>query len=174
MKINVNVMKQFAPIFDNDSEYLIISGGRKSGKFYAACQKAIMVCLKDRVKVVIYCSNQKYALNVLLEILDNSALGLYNSAFGIFTFRNGSNIQLIPYRNINFYPICDYAVVQGADIVSEGTFKDVDTRVRKQIIFTCNPPSQDHWLRELYERETCDKIDVSSNSAIFNGDFKAK
>lgn len=170
--MNINVINKFAHIFNNDSEYLIINGGIKSGKFYAACQKAIMVCLKDRVKVVIYCSNPKYALNVLLEILGNSTLGLYNSAFGIFTFRNGSDIQLLPYGNINFYPICDYAVVQGADIVSEDTFKDVVIRVKKQIIFTCNPPSQDHWLRKLYEKESCDKIDVDNNGSIFNSVFE--
>ena len=161
------MQNELLQIIDIEEKYLIINGGLRTGKFYAACQKIVSKCMEKDVVSIIVADYWKYPQQILTEILGDTKF-TFNKVSRCFEIEStGSRIYILRL-NFDFLPNFKYAIIKGADYVNEDIFDKINRRSFKQIIFTCNPPQNkeengviiEHWLRKLDRSEMSKRINV--------------
>ena len=165
----MKVINEFKPMFDSNAKYLIVKGDMGIGKFYAACQKAVFICLLDHhIRFSIFCPYKEYAERILKRILENimnkpEETCKFDIVSKSFIFTNHSRIDILGERDIDQMLSYHGVIIQSADGVLFELFNKINKQVTGQIILTCNSINAGHWLWELSHNEACVNIDLKSS-----------
>ena len=154
----------FEPFFANESRYAVLWGGAGSSKSYSAAQKIVERCTH---------SNEKHHFLVVRKFkttLEGSVFNLIRhivNEFGIdkhvtvnrtkmeFHFSNGNSIVTTGLDDVeklkSIHGVTGIWLEEASEL-EESDLGQINLRLRgetdsyKQIIFTFNPISEDHWL----------------------------
>jgi len=152
METKIKVLPEYSDFIKSDEKYTILCGGIRTGKFYAACQKAAIDCLSKSIRFGIFCPHKQYAVDIISEILAGEQFK-YNKSTTSFVLGKSSVIYILGYDDLAYITYYNKAIIKGADYLDLDIFEVFDKNTTGQIILTCNPPSHGHWLRELKKRE---------------------
>lgn len=141
LDINPTYLKFF--IKNNDERYLLLQGGRRSGKSISVFQWITFKLLCEKKECCVMCSTYPAAMNAVKDF--RLATGMEVTGNQIYgqscTFPNGSIIYFkafdIPTKAQGTY--CDYAIVEEALNIDEKIFSVFAMSIREQVYFLYNP-----------------------------------
>lgn len=171
-QINLNLDKslftpKFLPYLTNYSNrWEVWCGGAGSSKSYTICQKLIIRCCREKIKILVcrrYGSTlRNTCFSLFKEILTKWKLTPYvkikETDFSI-TFPNGSQVimmgldeetKLLSLNNIGTIWI-EEAYEVSKDIVEQLNLRMRSQNTNQQIIISYNPISKNHWLYDFVE-----------------------
>ena len=156
----------FTHIFDYSHRWEVWYGGAGSAKSYSICQKIIIRCCRERIRVLVcrrYGSTlRNTCFSLFKEILSKWKISAYvkikESDFSI-TFPNGSQIIMMGLdEETKLLSLNDIGTiwVEEAYEVSKDLVEQLNLRMRaqnenQQIILSYNPISMNHWLFDFVE-----------------------
>ena len=176
MNLDIDVPKKLLPIFETDKRFIVLHGGRGSGKSHTIAtylvlqslqEKCIILCtreiqnsIKDSVHKLLVSKIDEYNLKHLFNITDKSITNVQGSEF-IFKglYRNTTNIKST--EGIR------YCWIEEAQTVSRKSLTDLVPTVRipeSKIIFTYNPTNEDdpvHTDYTMSDRNDVLAIDIN-------------
>jgi len=141
LDINPTYLKFF--IKNNDERYLLLQGGRRSGKSISVFQWITFKLLCEKKECCVMCSTYPAAMNAVKDF--QLATGMEVTGNQIYgqscIFPNGSIIFFkafdIPTKAQGTY--CDYAIVEEALNIDEKIFSVFAMSIREQVYFLYNP-----------------------------------
>lgn len=141
LDINPTYLKFF--IKNNDERYLLLQGGRRSGKSISVFQWITFKLLCEKKECCVMCSTYPAAMNAVKDF--QLATGMEVTGNQIYgqccIFPNGSIIYFkafdIPTKAQGTY--CDYAIVEEALNINEKIFGVFAMSIREQVYFLYNP-----------------------------------
>ena len=165
----------FESIFTTPKRYIVLYGGRGSGKSHSVARYLLYKSLKE--KCIILCTRE-YQVSVkdsvyglLSETIDNLKLDKYFQRLKTeircltgskFIFSGLQNI-----RNIKSKEKIKYVWLEEADSLNRVTFQNIDPTIRvddSQIIFVFNPQNEDDFpLTEFVNKERSDTLVIKAN-----------
>lgn len=141
LDINPTYLKFF--IKNNDERYLLLQGGRRSGKSISVFQWITFKLLCERKECCVMCSTYPAAMNAVKDFQLATGMAVNgNQIYGqCCIFPNGSIIYFkafdIPTKAQGTY--CDYAIVEEALNIDEKIFSVFAMSIREQVYFLYNP-----------------------------------
>lgn len=141
LDINPTYLKFF--IKNNDERYLLLQGGRRSGKSISVFQWITFKLLCEKKECCVMCSTYPAAMNAVKDFRLATGMEVTgNQVYGqSCTFPNGSIIYFkafdIPTKAQGTY--CDYAIVEEALNIDEKIFSVFAMSIREQVYFLYNP-----------------------------------
>ena len=171
VKVQQKVLKIYKPLFTTDKRYVILIGGRGSGKSTAMSQEILARLLapeyyrsalmrfiykdvrhsiwqefKDRI-------DEHDNLDKIIDMADHTITARYgeNLVQGL-GFRKSSGDQKSKLKSLASYT---NVYIEEADEISEEDFKQLDDTIRtkkgqNKIVLALNPPHADHWLVQRF------------------------
>lgn len=166
LKKSLFVPKFYPLLLDYSHRWLVLMGSAGSGKSYAICQKLIIRCCSERIRVVV-CRRtgrtlRQSCFDLFKEVLDKWGLTPYMKIRETdmnIQFPNGSEIihlgldeetKLLSLNNVSTFWI------EEAFEVPKSIVEQINLRMRgnvpnQQIILSFNPISSHHWLKEFVD-----------------------
>lgn len=141
LDINPTYLKFF--IKNNDERYLLLQGGRRSGKSISVFQWITFKLLCEKKECCVMCSTYPAAMNAVKDFRLATGMEVTgNQVYGqCCIFPNGSVIYFkafdIPTKAQGTY--CDYAIVEEALNIDEKIFSVFAMSIREQVYFLYNP-----------------------------------
>jgi phage terminase large subunit len=173
---NIYIPAKIRPILKNKKRFIVVYGGRGSGKSWAIiiflilkslekkvrilCAREIQNSIKDSVHKLIADSIARYKLDSLFEITDKAIRSHNGSEFIFKGLRHN-------YNDIKSTEGIDYCFVEEAHSVSRQSLEILTPTIRKensQIIFAYNPTNEDdpvHVDYTLSDREDVLRLKVN-------------
>ena len=180
MKLILN--KKYNPLFESDARYFIITGGRGSGKSFAATVFLTLLTMTKGIRILFTRFTMTSAhLSIIPEFLEKIGLLGFKDVFSINKAEvlNQSNNSDILFRGIrtsagnqtaslkSLQGISCWVLDEAEELVDEDIFDTIDLSIREKdvqnrIILILNPVTKEHWI---YNRFFQDK----GVEAGFNG-----
>lgn len=182
LPIIIDVVKKLEPIFLSTKRFIVLFGGRGSGKSWTVaifllcegmrkktrilCTREIQNTIKDSVHKLLADTIEKYNLSFFYQVKVDTIVGINGSEF-IFKGLHRNENDIKSTEGI------DYCWVEEAQSVSRKSLKVLTPTIRKegsQIIFTYNPTNDDdpvHVDYNLAQREDALKIECNYNDNPF-------
>lgn len=186
-KISIN--KKYSHLINNDynSRYLILSGGRGSGKSYAASLALVMLLTKPNYRILY----TRYTLvsasvSIIPEFLEKiELLGLSNifntTQNSVKNKLNGSEILFKGIRSGSGHQTANLKSLQGINIwvldeaeelVDEKIFDTIDYSIRdkrnkNRIILIHNPSHKNHWIYNRFFKDIPEQFSGEKNNCTY-------
>lgn len=161
-------LKWQIPAFKDLSRVLLLTGAAGGGKSRVAAEKIHAYCLKyPGVTAVIGRKDKTAAYKsvvpfLLYSVIGDTQWGAYRKGDGLFEYDNGSHIWVVGVRDeaqrenlrsIGREGAFDIAWFEEANKLTLNDHQEISTRLRgtkggyRQIIYSTNPDSPDHWIK---------------------------
>jgi phage terminase large subunit len=174
--------KKYNPLFESDARYFIITGGRGSGKSFAATVFLTLLTMTKGIRILFTRFTMTSAhLSIIPEFLEKIGLLGFEDVFSINKAEvlNTSNQSDILFRGIrtsagnqtaslkSLQGISCWVLDEAEELIDEDIFDTIDLSIREKdvqnrIILILNPVTKEHWI---YNRFFQDK----GVQAGFNG-----
>ena len=174
--------KKYNPLFESDARYFIITGGRGSGKSFAATVFLTLLTMTKGIRILFTRFTMTSAhLSIIPEFLEKIGLLGFENVFSINKSEvlNTSNNSDILFRGIktsagnqtaslkSLQGISCWVLDEAEELVDENIFDTIDLSIREKdvqnrVILILNPVTKEHWI---YNRFFQDK----GVEAGFNG-----
>jgi len=159
--------KKYYPLYKDKSRYLILYGGAGSGKSVFAAQKLVFRMLTEKPHKFLVVRKvartiRGSAFAEIRNIISNwgmSKLFNINKSDMVITCKNGNMIVFAGLDDVEKLKSISGVTgiwVEEASEITQEDFQQLDLRLRgktqnyKQIIFSFNPVSITHWLKEVF------------------------
>ena len=180
MKLKLN--KKYNPLFESDARYFIITGGRGSGKSFAATVFLTLLTMSKNIRILFTRYTMVSAhLSIIPEFLEKISLLGFENIFSVNKAEvvNLGNNSDILFRGIktsagnqtaslkSLQGISTWVLDEAEELIDEDIFDTIDLSIREKdvqnrIILILNPVTKEHWI---YNRFFQDK----GVEAGFNG-----
>jgi len=166
----------FAPFFEDKSRYSVLWGGAGSSKSYSAAQKIVIRCATpgERHKFLVVrkfkTTIEGSVFNLIRHIINELEIDKHvtvNNTKMSFSFANGNEIITTGLDDVeklkSIHGVTGIWLEEASEL-EESDLGQINLRLRgesdsyKQIIFTFNPISQDHWLKRKFFDEGGDNV----------------
>jgi phage terminase large subunit len=158
--------KKYNPLFESDARYFIITGGRGSGKSYAATVFLTLLTMTKGIRILFTRFTMTSAhLSIIPEFLEKIGLLGFDEVFSINKAEvlNTSNQSDILFRGIrtsagnqtaslkSLQGISTWVLDEAEELVDEDIFDTIDLSIREKdiqnrIILILNPVTKEHWI----------------------------
>lgn len=171
MDIDFKFNKKYIPLLEDQKRYLLLQGGRGSGKSYFTVQKLIFRCLSENVNHRLLVirkvkrDNPDSTIYLFKLILDEMGIKYKENKQDLY-IRFLNNTILFrgldePQRLKSMAGVTGIWIEESTEI-TENDFLQLDAILRgeintyKQIILSFNPTSKNHWLYKKFVKVTRD------------------
>ena len=170
MKNNVVLNERYIPIFQDDSRYFIVTGGRGSGKSFGVAVFLLNLTYEDGHRILFsrytMTSAQTSIIPEFVEkielmgvqddfrITKDEIINLTTKNSIIFKgIRTSSGNQTAALKSLN--GITTFVLDEAEELVDEDTFNKIDLSVRVQdkpnrCILILNPTTKEHWIYQRW------------------------
>ena len=168
MKLILN--KKYNPLFESDARYFIITGGRGSGKSYAATVFLTLLTMTQGIRILFTRYTMTSAhLSIIPEFLEKIGLLGFDEVFSINKAEvvNTSNQSDILFRGIktsagnqtaslkSLQGISTWVLDEAEELIDENIFDTIDLSIREKdiqnrIILILNPVTKEHWIYDRF------------------------
>tara|TARA_R110000824_G_scaffold98085_1_gene234098 strand:+ start:1569 stop:2777 length:1209 start_codon:yes stop_codon:yes gene_type:complete len=170
--LNPKLNKKYSVLFSSDCRYYIITGGRGSGKSFAATVFLTLLTMTKGVRVLFTRYTMVSAhLSIIPEFLEKIGLLNFTSIFSINKAEvvNTSTNSDILFRGIktssgnqtaslkSLQGISCWVLDEAEELIDENIFDTIDLSIREKniqnrIILILNPTTKEHWIyRKFFE-----------------------
>jgi len=170
--LNPKLNKKYSVLFSSDCRYYIITGGRGSGKSFAATVFLTLLTMSKGVRVLFTRYTMVSAhLSIIPEFLEKIGLLGFTNIFSINKAEvvNQSTKSDILFRGIktssgnqtaslkSLQGISCWVLDEAEELVDENIFDTIDLSIREKnvqnrIILILNPTTKEHWIyRKFFE-----------------------
>ena len=170
--MNPKLNKKYSVLFSSDCRYYIITGGRGSGKSFAATVFLTLLTMTKGVRVLFTRYTMVSAhLSIIPEFLEKIGLLNFTSIFSINKAEvvNTSTNSDILFRGIktssgnqtaslkSLQGISCWVLDEAEELIDENIFDTIDLSIREKniqnrIILILNPTTKEHWIyRKFFE-----------------------
>jgi phage terminase large subunit len=155
--------KKYNPLFDSKARYFIITGGRGSGKSFAATVFLTLLTMTKGIRILFTRYTMTSAhLSIIPEFLEKIGLLGFDEVFSINKSEvlNTSNQSDILFRGIrtsagnqtaslkSLQGISTWVLDEAEELVDENIFDTIDLSIR--IILILNPVTKEHWIYKRF------------------------
>lgn len=166
MVVNLDVLKPYRPLWEEEGRYYLVWGGRRSGKSWAVTQRLIVEALQGAQILALRKYRETTRLSIYRQVAETCAgIGIpYKKLMTQLAVRIGGGEIICggvdePEKLKSLSDI-DYVWLEEATEFSEQDFLTIDVGLSKQgskIFLTYNPVPLTHggrhWLQELQQRD---------------------
>jgi len=162
--------KKYNPLFSSDARYFIITGGRGSGKSFAATVFLTLLTMTKGIRILFTRFTMTSAhLSIIPEFLEKIGLLGFDDVFSINKAEvvNTSNQSDILFRGIrtsagnqtaslkSLQGISTWVLDEAEELVDENIFDTIDLSIREKniqnrIILILNPVTKEHWIYKRF------------------------
>jgi phage terminase large subunit len=162
--------KKYNPLFESDARYFIITGGRGSGKSFAATVFLTLLTMTKGIRILFTRFTMTSAhLSIIPEFLEKIGLLGFEDVFSINKAEvlNRSNQSDILFRGIrtsagnqtaslkSLQGISTWVLDEAEELVDENIFDTIDLSIREKdiqnrIILILNPVTKEHWIYDRF------------------------
>ena len=162
--------KKYHPLFESDARYFIITGGRGSGKSFAATVFLTLLTMTKGIRILFTRFTMTSAhLSIIPEFLEKIGLLGFDEVFSINKAEvlNTSNQSDILFRGIrtsagnqtaslkSLQGISTWVLDEAEELVDENIFDTIDLSIREKdiqnrIILILNPVTKEHWIYDRF------------------------
>ena len=162
--------KKYNPLFSSDARYFIITGGRGSGKSYAATVFLTLLTMTKGIRILFTRYTMTSAhLSIIPEFLEKIGLLGFDEVFSINKAEvlNTSNQSDILFRGIrtsagnqtaslkSLQGISTWVLDEAEELIDENIFDTIDLSIREKdiqnrIILILNPVTKEHWIYDRF------------------------
>ncbi len=162
---------------------MLLVGGGGSGKSYFSFQRAIIRCLLDKRKYLIF---RKIGVDVRRSCFEDvknqikdwnlSSICNINETEMSITFKNGSKMLFLGLDNqerIRSISKVTDAIVEECSEITLDDFSQIKMRLRgkgrlkNQIVLQCNPVSKNNWVFKHFFKDGCKENDCRINQSTY-------
>ena len=170
---NLSIHEKYQPLFNSDSRYYIVTGGRGSGKSFGVALRLLMLTYEVGHKVLFtrYTMTSAHT-SIIPEFVEKIDLLGKNKDFRItkdeiMNLTTGSSIifkgirtssgnQTAALKSLN--GITTFVVDEAEELDDEETFDKIDLSVRaitkqNRVILILNPATKEHWIYKRFFRD---------------------
>ena len=170
MKNSVVLNEKYVPLFQNDSRYFVVTGGRGSGKSFGVAVFLLNLTYEEGHKILF----SRYTMtsaqtSIIPEFVEKIELMGVQSDFRITKdeiinmttknsiifkgIRTSSGNQTAALKSLN--GITTFVLDEAEELVDEDTFNKIDLSVRVQekpnrCILILNPTTKEHWIYQRW------------------------
>ena len=168
MKLILN--KKYNPLFSSEARYFIITGGRGSGKSFAATVFLTLLTMTKGIRILFTRYTMTSAhLSIIPEFLEKIGLLGFDGVFNINKSEvlNSSNNSDILFRGIrtsagnqtaslkSLQGISCWVLDEAEELVDEDIFDTIDLSIREKdvqnrVILILNPVTKEHWIYKRF------------------------
>ena len=168
MKLILN--KKYNPLFSSDARYFIITGGRGSGKSFAATVFLTLLTMTKGIRILFTRYTMTSAhLSIIPEFLEKIGLLGFDEVFSINKAEvvNTSNQSDILFRGIrtsagnqtaslkSLQGISTWVLDEAEELVDENIFDTIDLSIREKnihnrVVLILNPVTKEHWIYKRF------------------------
>ena len=168
--MNPKLNKKYSVLFSSDCRYYIITGGRGSGKSFAATVFLTLLTMTKGVRILFTRYTMVSAhLSIIPEFLEKIGLLNYTSIFSINKSEvvNQSSKSDILFRGIktssgnqtaslkSLQGISCWVLDEAEELIDENIFDTIDLSIREKniqnrIILILNPTTKEHWIYKKF------------------------
>jgi len=188
----VGIKKKYQKLYTTDKRYIIVTGGRGSGKSYAIRDLSVRL-LEQKGQGILFTrytmvSVEKTVIKPFLQHIERiSDLSRYHIANNIITNKEtGSFIMFSGIKtssgdqtaNLKSLPdITTWVIEEGEDFNSEKTFEDIDDSIRSKhlpnrVIWIQNPSTRHHFIFQKFFLDTHVRVPVREGITMVNNEGK--
>jgi phage terminase large subunit len=162
--------KKYNPLFESDARYFIITGGRGSGKSFAATVFLTLLTMTKGIRILFTRYTMTSAhLSIIPEFLEKIGLLGFDEIFSINKSEvlNTSNQSDILFRGIrtsagnqtaslkSLQGISCWVLDEAEELIDEDIFDTIDLSIREKdiqnrIILILNPVTKEHWIYKRF------------------------
>ena len=162
--------KKYHPLFESDARYFIITGGRGSGKSFAATVFLTLLTMTKGIRILFTRFTMTSAhLSIIPEFLEKIGLLGFDEVFSINKAEvlNTSNQSDILFRGIrtsagnqtaslkSLQGISTWVLDEAEELIDEDIFDTIDLSIREKdiqnrIILILNPVTKEHWIYDRF------------------------
>lgn len=162
--------KKYNPLFESDARYFIITGGRGSGKSFAATVFLTLLTMTKGIRILFTRYTMTSAhLSIIPEFLEKIGLLGFDEVFSINKAEvlNRSNQSDILFRGIrtsagnqtaslkSLQGISTWVLDEAEELIDEDIFDTIDLSIREKdiqnrIILILNPVTKEHWIYDRF------------------------
>ncbi|MBP93863.1 MAG: PBSX family phage terminase large subunit [Flavobacteriaceae bacterium] len=162
--------KKYNPLFESDCRYFIITGGRGSGKSYAATVFLTLLTMTKGIRILFTRYTMTSAhLSIIPEFLEKIGLLGFEDVFSINKAEvlNTSNQSDILFRGIrtsagnqtaslkSLQGISCFVLDEAEELIDENIFDTIDLSIREKgiqnrVILILNPVTKEHWIYDRF------------------------
>ena len=162
--------KKYNPLFESDARYFIITGGRGSGKSFAATVFLTLLTMTKGIRILFTRFTMTSAhLSIIPEFLEKIGLLGFEDVFSINKAEvlNTSNQSDILFRGIktsagnqtaslkSLQGISTWVLDEAEELIDENIFDTIDLSIREKdihnrIILILNPVTKEHWIYDRF------------------------
>ena len=162
--------KKYNPLFESDARYFIITGGRGSGKSFAATVFLTLLTMTKGIRILFTRFTMTSAhLSIIPEFLEKIGLLGFDETFNINKSEvvNAKNKSDILFRGIktsagnqtaslkSLQGISTWVLDEAEELVDENIFDTIDLSIREKdihnrIILILNPVTKEHWIYDRF------------------------
>ena len=162
--------KKYNPLFSSEARYFIITGGRGSGKSFAATVFLTLLTMTKGIRILFTRYTMTSAhLSIIPEFLEKIGLLGFDGVFNINKSEvlNNSNNSDILFRGIrtsagnqtaslkSLQGISCWVLDEAEELVDEDIFDTIDLSIREKdvqnrVILILNPVTKEHWIYKRF------------------------
>jgi len=162
--------KKYNPLFSSEARYFIITGGRGSGKSFAATVFLTLLTMTKGIRILFTRYTMTSAhLSIIPEFLEKIGLLGFDGVFNINKSEvlNSSNNSDILFRGIrtsagnqtaslkSLQGISCWVLDEAEELVDEDIFDTIDLSIREKdvqnrVILILNPVTKEHWIYKRF------------------------
>lgn len=171
-KTTLSIADKYIPLWQSDSRYFIVTGGRGSGKSFSVALFLVQLTYEEDHKVLFsrytMTSAQTSIIPEFIEKIDlmgamddfritkDEIINLTTGSSIIFKgIRTSSGNQTAALKSLN--GVTTFVLDEAEELVDESVFDKIDFSVRSQLkqnrcILILNPTTKEHWIYERFIR----------------------
>ena len=162
--------KKYNPLFESDARYFIITGGRGSGKSFAATVFLTLLTMTKGIRILFTRFTMTSAhLSIIPEFLEKIGLLGFDDVFNINKAEvlNTSNNSDILFRGIrtsagnqtaslkSLQGISCWVLDEAEELIDEDIFDTIDLSIREKniqnrVVLILNPVTKEHWIYKRF------------------------
>ena len=170
MKNNIDISEKYIPLFKDESRYFVMTGGRGSGKSFAATVFLLSLTYEEGHKILFTRYTMKSAhTSIIPEFIEKINLMGVHADFRItkdeiMNLKTGSSIifkgirtssgnQTGALKSLN--GITTFVLDEAEELVDEDVFNKINLSVRakgrqNRVILIMNPATKEHWIYQRF------------------------
>ena len=170
MKNNIDISKKYIPLFKDESRYFVMTGGRGSGKSFAATVFLLSLTYEEGHKILFtrYTMISAHTsiipefiekINIMgvhadFRITKDEIMNLKTGSSIIFKgIRTSSGNQTGALKSLN--GITTFVLDEAEELVDEDVFNKINLSVRakgrqNRVILIMNPATKEHWIYQRF------------------------
>ena len=164
----LNIIPKYARFFikNSNERYLILRGGRRSGKSISTYQWVTLLLLSERSECIVLTSTYPASTSAIKDFTLATGLPVTGNAIygNSHIFQNGSVISFRAFDAPQKAQgtMCDYAIVEEALNIDEQVFNVFSMSVKQQIFFLFNP-TRTAWTDKYINKDGSNYLTTNFN-----------